>query len=87
MYPYMKGPQIKNNLQGSLLGGVVKVKIQFLRVSLVQIHPRTHHKYSANFKENVNMLSPRVLTKLGPSTNAFARTTTAITMIHGGFKV
>ncbi|XP_030827980.1 N-fatty-acyl-amino acid synthase/hydrolase PM20D1 [Strongylocentrotus purpuratus] len=27
-----------------------------------------------------------VLTKLGPSTNAFARTTTAITMIHGGFK-
>lgn len=27
-----------------------------------------------------------VLTKLGPSTNAFARTTTAVTMIHGGFK-
>ncbi|XP_071481413.1 N-fatty-acyl-amino acid synthase/hydrolase PM20D1-like [Diadema antillarum] len=27
-----------------------------------------------------------VLTKLGPSTNAFARTTTAVTMINGGFK-
>ncbi|XP_041459504.1 N-fatty-acyl-amino acid synthase/hydrolase PM20D1-like [Lytechinus variegatus] len=27
-----------------------------------------------------------VLTKMGPSTNAFARTTTAITMVHGGFK-
>eukprot|EP00057_Strongylocentrotus_purpuratus_P011124 XP_011665598.1 PREDICTED: probable carboxypeptidase PM20D1 [Strongylocentrotus purpuratus] len=33
----------------------------------------------------VRQLAP-VLTKLGPSTNAFARTTTAITMIHGGFK-
>ena len=27
------------------------------------------------------------MTKLGPATNAFARTTTAITMVNGGFKV